>query len=424
MYSELVQTLDDNDYNNIIRAPRAPQVPLVGSIEGPSLNLSFNIKNDVKKITNSNIDVRIQYNGWLFWDVSSIQIDQYMKKGDVAHTIYLPCFNMFTDGIITTWQVCLVVDHFPSVYLGSMECGNDHPLFLQTTFSLQMCSKRERDDNIVSIDIAEDIQHLFQRRFPWWGVTGIFTTNLNQNARMFIGVKISKCQIACARSLEFSDYYLIHSEPFIFKICDKPSIMCVENFLEDDECNKFIEIATPYLSKSLVQSGGYNRHRQSQSMFFIEDLRNLEIVRILEDRLLQLVNLSSVRDGQRIQRKREALQVIRYKKGNFYKAHLDNKDDFDPIRSSTVIIYLSNVEEGGCTYFKLAQSMKTGKSEGIRIQPKKGRLIIFWNHEVGSSLQDPFTLHEAEAVLQGEKWIITRWYKDETNLPCCQKDCS
>jgi hypothetical protein len=56
----------------------------------------------------------------------------------------------------------------------------------------------------------------------------------------------------------------------------------------------------------------------------------------------------------------EALQVVRYLKGEFYHEHYDNKETLPgtPIkRSATAIVYLNTPAEGGATVFPRASGI-------------------------------------------------------------------
>lgn len=49
---------------------------------------------------------------------------------------------------------------------------------------------------------------------------------------------------------------------------------------------------------------------------------------------------------------------------------------------------------------------------GIRIMPKKGRAVLFWSKKRDGS-EDLNSIHAAETVLKGEKWIATRWLSEK-----------
>ena len=74
--------------------------------------------------------------------------------------------------------------------------------------------------------------------------------------------------------------------------------------------------------------------------------------------------------------------------------------------------YLNDVEDGGHTFFPRARPAtdELGDAErppGIRIQPRKGRALIFWNIRQGR--EDEASLHEAQPVLSGGKLVATKW---------------
>ena len=51
------------------------------------------------------------------------------------------------------------------------------------------------------------------------------------------------------------------------------------------------------------------------------------------------------------------------------------------------------------------------KSEGLRIYPRRGRAILFWSR-LPTGDEDKASLHAAEPIIHGEKWIATRWLRE------------
>jgi prolyl 4-hydroxylase len=66
-------------------------------------------------------------------------------------------------------------------------------------------------------------------------------------------------------------------------------------------------------------------------------------------------------------------------------------------------VYLSDVEVGGETIFPTI---------GLSVKPKVGSAVYF---EYCNSLGqvDPLSLHGGSPVLKGEKWIVTKWMRQE-----------
>ncbi|CAL8460800.1 g331 [Coccomyxa elongata] len=132
-----------------------------------------------------------------------------------------------------------------------------------------------------------------------------------------------------------------------------------------------ITLATPLLQTSLVASGTCVPGRTSSSMFLhgaheqepcvVEFDRKVH--HLLQTPAMQADNLSVT----------EALQISQYKEGQFYDAHFDNKSEECWRRAATLISYLKSRREDGS--------------------------------------EDPASLHAAEKVIRGQKWICSRWFK-------------
>jgi prolyl 4-hydroxylase len=107
----------------------------------------------------------------------------------------------------------------------------------------------------------------------------------------------------------------------------------------------------------------------------------------------------------------EPLQGQRYDPGQYFKEHTDwfapGTDEFATHtspggqRTWTVMIYLNTVARGGQTCFKRL---------GRCFTPVQG-LALAWNNLMADGTPNPFTLHEAMPVQEGNKWVITKWFR-------------
>eukprot|EP01121_Diplochlamys_sp_Union-15-3_P009651 TRINITY_DN2634_c0_g1_i4.p1 TRINITY_DN2634_c0_g1~~TRINITY_DN2634_c0_g1_i4.p1 ORF type:complete len:132 (+),score=26.64 TRINITY_DN2634_c0_g1_i4:361-756(+) len=105
----------------------------------------------------------------------------------------------------------------------------------------------------------------------------------------------------------------------------------------------------------------------------------------------------------------EALYVLRYEKGQYYKPHCDFFLTEKMIREhgdrvATVLMYLAAPEEGGETQFP---------SVNLKIKFKKGDAILFWDYQP-DMVADTLTLHESLPVVEGTKWCMTKWIHSKT----------
>jgi len=184
-----------------------------------------------------------------------------------------------------------------------------------------------------------------------------------------------------------------------------PRLAVFSNFCSAAECDALIEAARPHMQRSrTVQTltGGeeLNADRTSNGMFFRRG--EIELVARLEARMARLLNWP-VENG-------EGLQVLQYGVGAQYRPHYDY---FDPSqagtprilqrggqRLGTMLIYLSNPVRGGATTFPDA---------GLDVMPQHGHAVFFGYDRSQPSTK---TLHGGAPVLEGEKWVATKWLRE------------
>eukprot|EP00934_Nitzschia_sp_Nitz4_P002205 Nitzschia sp. Nitz4//scaffold313_size41840//31735//33102//NITZ4_007439-RA/size41840-processed-gene-0.14-mRNA-1//-1//CDS//3329547439//2205//frame0 len=101
----------------------------------------------------------------------------------------------------------------------------------------------------------------------------------------------------------------------------------------------------------------------------------------------------------------ESFQILEYGHNQFYRRHHDSsngKDDTPPgHRILTFFLYLTDVEEGGETYFNQLD---------LAVSPKKGRALV-WPSVLNDTphLWDPRMFHEAKDVIRGTKYAANHW---------------
>lgn len=186
---------------------------------------------------------------------------------------------------------------------------------------------------------------------------------------------------------------------------ENPCVVIFENVFSQAECDELVALAKPRIKRSLTVDGAgdgeeVNEVRTSSGMFFDRDHEPL--VQRLDQRMADLLGWP-VENG-------ESLQVLNYQPSAEYLPHYDY---FDPQASgtaaqlkrggqrvATMLVYLNNCEAGGATIFP---------DVGLSVFPKPGLGVYFAYDKPHEST---LSLHGGAPVIQGEKWVATRWMRE------------
>ncbi|GLT91953.1 hypothetical protein SLE2022_098140 [Rubroshorea leprosula] len=207
-------------------------------------------------------------------------------------------------------------------------------------------------------------------------------------------------------------------EQWIELLSWEPRAFLYHNFLSKEECEYLISLAKPHMARSTVidnDTGGSKESRvRTSSGMFLKRGQD-KIVRDIEKRIAEFTFIP-IEHG-------EELQVLHYEVGQKYEPHFDYFiDEFNTKnggqRMATMLMYLSDVEEGGETVFPNAKGntsavpwwnelSECGK-RGLAVKPKMGDAILFWSMRPDATL-DPSSLHGACPVVSGNKWAAPKW---------------
>jgi len=183
-------------------------------------------------------------------------------------------------------------------------------------------------------------------------------------------------------------------------------LFIVEDFLLQEHCNQLISTIEQKLHRSTildVQGSKEDQHRTSQTAHLIYN--DLDLSKAIDQRISNLLGISAELS--------EPIQGQRYYAHEYYKAHHDwfnpevesgqKELELGGQRTWTFMIYLNDVEQGGETYFPLLNVMFT---------PMRGRAVCWRNIHSDGSINHS-TLHEAKPVLAGNKYIVTKWFREK-----------
>lgn len=193
------------------------------------------------------------------------------------------------------------------------------------------------------------------------------------------------------------------------KVSSSPEVYVCDHFLSDEECDHLIAIAKPFLKRATVADTSTAKSlidsRRTSLGTFISSFTKDKIVRGLQKNIAYATEIPE-ENG-------EDMQVLYYGLGAEYRPHYDY---FDPStvgglshykrggqRTATFIVYLNTPIKGGATVFPLVN---------VSVVPKKGKALLFYN-TTSKGDPDPMSFHGGAPVIEGEKWIITRWLREK-----------
>lgn len=192
-------------------------------------------------------------------------------------------------------------------------------------------------------------------------------------------------------------------------------IYLYHNFLSEEECDAIIEKAGPRLKRSDVRNEEtgeveVSTKRTSWGMYFTraED----PTIEAVERRIAEWTLFPTFQQ--------EGMEVVRYlpsdKSDEHYDAFFNEDNNINGgNRLATVLIYLSDVEEGGETTFPKIPA-PNGVNEGysdcakhvLAVKPRKGDALLFYSlNYKGEVVQE--SLHAACPVIKGVKWSMPTW---------------
>ena len=335
--------------------------------------------------------------------------------------------------------------------------GGDAPLLVRFSLGLVPCHAPAA---------RADLVHAFSRRAPAWGLPASalepstlppgFVDALRSGGRDGTPPVTVLLRAALAAEvsnlLDLPDWLPAGGAPGGYslaaeRVSTEPRVFVIENFLTSAECAALRALAGPDLVRSRVSSGTETASRTSRGTFLTGAKEAAPIVLRLESRIAACIAQPALRAPDvpggptRLPlRRSEALQVVHYSVGQFYHEHYDNKAGNAAARAASFLVYLADVPEGGATYFPrssgrppaangplsrpppgspgdpnappLPAAKPDGSPPGLRIYPREGRAIVFWSRTAGGH-EDGASIHSAETVLGGEKWIVTRWLRED-----------
>ena len=213
----------------------------------------------------------------------------------------------------------------------------------------------------------------------------------------------AKAQLALLQSMKLTPEGDPARLPDAQLLSESPEARLFPGLLSALECDFLVKAASPMLAPSVVVDDRTGRHvphpiRTSDGAAFPWMILNPAVQAI--NRRIAAASGTHVDQG-------EPLQILRYRPGQQYRAHLDAIAGLDNRRILTMIVYLNEGYQGGETRF-----LKTG----LDVRGRKGDGLLFRN-TLPDGRADPMSEHAGLPVTSGTKVIATRWIWEQPFAP-------
>lgn len=180
-------------------------------------------------------------------------------------------------------------------------------------------------------------------------------------------------------------------------IADAPMIRAIPGLLTSAECDLLADLSDRRLRPALI-------FHEAQGRFIADPIRDSDAAGfpiVSEWPAVHAINRRIAAASGTTVAQGEVLQVLRYRPGQQYRAHLDAVPGLSNQRILTLLVYLGDDYAGGATRFTHL---------GIDHRGRKGDGLLFAN-TLPDGRPDPASEHAGLPVDSGIKLIASRWIR-------------
>lgn len=175
------------------------------------------------------------------------------------------------------------------------------------------------------------------------------------------------------------------------------SVRSFPALLTSEECDLLVEMADRRMRPAVIFHEGRNR-------FIPDPIRDSDAAGfpiLSEWPFVHAINRRLARASDTQVEQGEPLQILRYREGQQYRAHLDALPGLANQRIFTFLVYLGDDHAGGETRFPRL---------GLDVVPGRGDGLLFAN-SLPDGRPDPMSQHIGMPVLSGVKRVASRWIR-------------
>ena len=174
-------------------------------------------------------------------------------------------------------------------------------------------------------------------------------------------------------------------------VSTSPRLAVIDDFATDVEIAHVLRVASTPIE--LIRRGIYPVHSETGFSFEMP-VRGDAVMETLAERIYTTMGMDNDNG--------ETMRFRRYTVGERHPLHKDVWQIGDAHLIATALLYLTDVDAGGETYFPCAQPTP------VLVEPRRGRLALWFNY-TPEGQADEAALHEARVVERGVKCTITNF---------------
>lgn len=179
----------------------------------------------------------------------------------------------------------------------------------------------------------------------------------------------------------------------------------IDDFMTAEECDHLVAVSEKHYRPSTVTTGDRDKYFRTSSTCDLYE-RVDPIVRVIDERISKTLGINLAYA--------EVTQIQHYSVGQEFKPHTDYFEpntpeylkyaSFSGNRTWTFMVYLNDCKKGGGTQFP---NLK------MTFYPNKGQALV-WNNLYADGKPNYDTIHWGMPIEEGEKVIITKWFREQT----------